>query len=168
MEIVKGTILSNIQAVQEHETALSRGELYTILSNKEAHGGKGTIVAIVKGTKIEDVVNVLKALPTEKRLSVEEKTDKRGRKPNRKNEAYQPERLENGDTLVELITRSRYLLMTSAENWTDSQKLRAKLLFKRFPEMGLSDGEEIVTEGTFSVDAAAQLEGKESMMNQGL
>ncbi len=31
---------------------------------------------------------------------------------------------------------------------------------------GLKEGEEIVTEGTFSVDAAAQLEGKPSMMNQ--
>ena len=30
---------------------------------------------------------------------------------------------------------------------------------------GLKDGEEIVTEGAFSVDAAAQLEGKPSMMN---
>lgn len=32
-------------------------------------------------------------------------------------------------------------------------------------ESGLSEGEEIVTSGTFSVDAAAQLEGKPSMMN---
>lgn len=31
---------------------------------------------------------------------------------------------------------------------------------------GLEEGEEIVTQGTFSVDAAAQLEGKPSMMNQ--
>ena len=31
---------------------------------------------------------------------------------------------------------------------------------------GLSDGEEIVTQGAFSLDAAAQLEGKSSMMNQ--
>jgi len=30
---------------------------------------------------------------------------------------------------------------------------------------GLNDGEEIVTEGAFSVDASAQLEGKPSMMN---
>jgi Cu(I)/Ag(I) efflux system membrane fusion protein len=30
---------------------------------------------------------------------------------------------------------------------------------------GLAEGEEIVTSGTFSVDAAAQLEGKPSMMN---
>lgn len=33
-------------------------------------------------------------------------------------------------------------------------------------ESGLNDGEEIVTQGAFSVDASAQLEGKPSMMNQ--
>jgi Cu(I)/Ag(I) efflux system membrane fusion protein len=32
---------------------------------------------------------------------------------------------------------------------------------------GLSEGDEVVTNGTFSVDAAAQLEGKPSMMNPG-
>jgi len=31
---------------------------------------------------------------------------------------------------------------------------------------GLSEGEKIVTQGAFSVDAASQLEGKPSMMNQ--
>lgn len=31
---------------------------------------------------------------------------------------------------------------------------------------GLSDGEEIVTNGVFSIDASAQLEGKRSMMNE--
>ena len=38
---------------------LSKGELYTILTNRDKHGRKGTIVAIVKGTKAEDVINVL-------------------------------------------------------------------------------------------------------------
>lgn len=32
---------------------------------------------------------------------------------------------------------------------------------------GLTDGEEVVTNGVFSIDASAQLEGKSSMMNQG-
>ncbi|WP_409013706.1 hypothetical protein [Dyadobacter sp. CY312] len=35
------------------ETSLSRGELYTILTNKAAKGGRGSIVAIVAGTKAE-------------------------------------------------------------------------------------------------------------------
>jgi Cu(I)/Ag(I) efflux system membrane fusion protein len=32
---------------------------------------------------------------------------------------------------------------------------------------GITDGEEIVTNGTFTIDASAQLEGKPSMMNEG-
>lgn len=41
------------------ETALSEDELYTIITNKEAQGRKGAIVAIVRGTKAEDVIEVL-------------------------------------------------------------------------------------------------------------
>ena len=35
------------------ETSLSNGDLYTIVSNKAAKGRKGTIIAIVYGTKSE-------------------------------------------------------------------------------------------------------------------
>ena len=42
------------------ETALSNGDLYTIVSNKDAHGRKGALVAIVSGTKVEvDALNSL-------------------------------------------------------------------------------------------------------------
>jgi len=41
------------------ETAFSNGELYTILTNKKAKGKKGAIVATVKGTKADVVINVL-------------------------------------------------------------------------------------------------------------
>jgi hypothetical protein len=34
------------------ETSLSNGELYTILTNKAAKGKKGTIVAMIAGTKV--------------------------------------------------------------------------------------------------------------------
>ena len=44
------------------KTSLSDGEFYTIVSNKEAHGGKGSIVAIVKGTRVADVVGDLKRI----------------------------------------------------------------------------------------------------------
>ena len=37
------------------ETSLSNGELYTIVINKEGHGKKGSLVAMIKGTKSEDV-----------------------------------------------------------------------------------------------------------------
>ena len=56
------------------ETCLSTGEVYTILSNKEAHGRKGCLVAIVKGTKAKEVTSVLKKLQEAVRLLVEEVT----------------------------------------------------------------------------------------------
>lgn len=56
------------------ETSLSQGELYTILTNKAAKGGKGAIVAIVAGTKAEQVIEVIKQLPQRQRLKVTEIT----------------------------------------------------------------------------------------------
>ena len=55
-------------------TCLSTGEVYTILSNKEAHGRRGCLVAIIKGTKAKEVTNVLKKMPEAVRQQVEEVT----------------------------------------------------------------------------------------------
>lgn len=199
------------------ETAPSRGDLFTILSNKDGHGRKGTIAATVRGTRSEELSAVFDRIPLEKRLTVREITmdfsdsmcaaatasfpnaqitidcfhvvqlatsalnemrmrhkrkamaedarkrkehrqrlkrnrgqsekrrrereakgiekSKRGRKPKRRNEAYAPVRLENGDTEVELLTRCRYFISQSREKWTDSQKKRASILFERYPDM---------------------------------
>lgn len=56
------------------ETAFSNGELYTILTNKNAKGKKGAIVAMVKGTKAEDVIRVLQQIPLKQRRTVREVT----------------------------------------------------------------------------------------------
>ena len=194
------------------ETALSNGDLYTIISNKDAHGRRGALVAIVSGTKVEDVVEavmhihwylrckvrevtmdfsegmhqiVMKCFPyatitldrfhmqqlvtdamqelrlkhkkeeqkaqnEQRKLFKEQlkekyekslkrrkknKKDRRGRKPIRKNKAFVPERLSNGDTVPELLSRSRYSLMVSGDKWTATQKERVKLLFERYPDI---------------------------------
>lgn len=56
------------------ETSLSNGDLYTIVRNKAAKGRKGAIIAIVYGTKSEDVIEVLKKIPEEELNKVEEVT----------------------------------------------------------------------------------------------
>lgn len=56
------------------ETSLSNGELYTFLTNKEGHGGPGTLVAVVRGTKAEDVIRVLELLDRTRRRQVKEVT----------------------------------------------------------------------------------------------
>jgi transposase len=56
------------------ETSLSQGELYTIVTNKEAQGKQGSLVAMIKGVKAEDVIYYLQKLPRSKRLQVKEIT----------------------------------------------------------------------------------------------
>ena len=167
------------------ETAFSNGELYTILSNKAAHGKHGAIIAIVEGVNADNIVPVLNKMPIEQRERVVEVThdlsdsmrkivtqcfpkarhtidhfhvqklandavqemriayrwdaiqaDNDAREDAKlSGKKYTPETLENGDTLKELLARSRYLLFKSADKWTDKQKQRAQILFQRYPDM---------------------------------
>lgn len=167
------------------ETSLSQGELYTILTNKAAKGGKGAIVAIVAGTKAEVVIEVLKQLPQRQRLKVTEITldmascmaliakrcfpkavqvtdrfhvqrlaaealqqvriEHRWQALEAENEAiehakqtgtdYQPVVLANGDTVKQLLARSRYVLYKKPSEWTPAQGERAALVFALFPDL---------------------------------
>ena len=66
------------QNIGEHlsidELSLSKGELYTFVTNKNGKGKKKTLVAIIKGTKSQDIIDVLNKIPLEKRKSVKEIT----------------------------------------------------------------------------------------------
>ena len=56
------------------ETSLSNGELYTIVTNRDRHGRERCLVAIVAGTKAEDVIKALEKIPQELLDKVEEVT----------------------------------------------------------------------------------------------
>jgi transposase len=56
------------------EIAVTNGELYTVVTNKKAKGGKGALVAIVSGIKSSEVIAVLKKIPIEIRNTVSEVT----------------------------------------------------------------------------------------------
>ena len=56
------------------EVALSKGELYTIVSNKSGKGKKGTIVACIADTKAELITKVLRKLPIKNKKQVKEVT----------------------------------------------------------------------------------------------
>lgn len=56
------------------EVSLSNGELYTFLTNKKGKGKKGTLVASVKGTRSQDIIEALERLPLESRKKVLEIT----------------------------------------------------------------------------------------------
>ena len=167
------------------ETSLSNGELYTILRSKSAKGKKGTIVAMVAGTKAETVISIIEKIPLKQRNLVKEITlDMAGnmgliaRKcfPNatrvvdrfhvqklatealqeirikyrweaidQENDAierarkskvnFESKTLSNGDTLKQLLARSRYFLYKNKSKWTPNQIERAGLLFELYPDI---------------------------------
>lgn len=167
------------------ETSLSQGELFTIITNKEAKGKKGSIVAIIEGTKAEDIIAVVEKIGIKARKQVHEVTlDLAGNMalaikkgfPNAtqvidrfhveqlasealqeirikhrwdaidaENNAieaskklkipFQAEVFENGDTLKQLLARSRHLLYKHPNNWSKTQQQRADLLFEKYPDI---------------------------------
>ena len=177
------------------ETSLSNGELYTLLTNKDKRGKKGSIVGIFKGTQAKKIIALIKEhIPADLRnivkevtldmassmnlivrkcfLKAEATTDRFHvqqlandaiqelrikhrweiinsenldyKKAKLADKAFKPEILDSGDTLKQLMARSRYALYKSRDKWTQSQRLRAKLLFERYPDIeiayNLSDG----------------------------
>lgn len=52
------------------ETAFSNGDLYTTVTNQNAQEKKGTLITIIKGTKVETVVKI----PLKQRKKVKEVT----------------------------------------------------------------------------------------------
>ncbi|REC39923.1 transposase, partial [Candidatus Chryseobacterium massiliense] len=54
--------------------ALSDGELYTVLTSKTARGRKGSLVAMIKGTKSEEVTDRLLKISRKIRQKVKEIT----------------------------------------------------------------------------------------------
>lgn len=174
------------------ETALSNGELYTIVTNKAAKGKKGALVAMIHGTKTNEINAVLAKIPKKTREMVKEitldmadnmsaamrttfakakrVTDRfhvqklvsdavqevrialRRQALKEENEEIKKARLvlasrvkekriyrqsifKNGDTKKQLLARSRHLLFKPSGKWTDQQKQRAKILFKKYPEL---------------------------------
>jgi transposase len=62
------------QRLSFDEVSVSRGELYSILTNKEARGRNGTLVAMVNTTKADDIIMHFSRLPRKEREKVQEVT----------------------------------------------------------------------------------------------
>ena len=60
------------ECISIDETALSQGELYTVITNKTAKGKKGALIAMVKGTNSDKVKDVLLRIGKRSREKVKE------------------------------------------------------------------------------------------------
>lgn len=166
------------------EVSLSKGELYTFVTNKNTGvKNKQCIVAVINGTEAKVIQEVLEKILLQKRNQVQEvsmdmarnmglavrnsfancsmvidrfhvvrlvmdamqhirvsfrwdaidRENKAIKESKEKGLKYYPQLFSNGDTLKELLARSRYLLYKHEEDWTINQTKRAALLFEKYP-----------------------------------
>ena len=184
------------------ETCLSNGDVYTILTNKSAHGGKGALAAMVRGVATDAVSAVLRKIPLRKRLKVKTVTtdlssammltvrtvfpgsslindrfhvqkliseavdqlrirhrwevleaenkairEHREKRRNARSKAereqigqWEPQRMENGETMPQIMARSRHIILKHKTKWNEQQKARARILFSKFPDLKTAYG----------------------------
>lgn len=184
------------------ETSLSNGEVYTILTNKEKHGGKGALAAMIRGVATDTVCDILKKIPLCKRkgvktvttdlssammltvrtafpsatlindrfhvqqliaeaidqqrvrhrwevLEAENKAIREHREKRKKAKTkaerdligqWEPKRMDNGETMPQIMARSRHILLKHKSKWNEQQKVRAEILFSKFPDLEKSYG----------------------------
>lgn len=166
------------------EVSLSKGELYTFITNKNTGiKNKKCVVAVINGTEAKTIQEVVDKISLHRRNTVKEVSMDMARNmglaveksfPNskmvidrfhvvrlvmdamqhirvslrwqaieeentairqakEKGEKYYPQVLANGDTLKELLARSKYLLYKFEDDWTANQAKRAALLFEKYP-----------------------------------
>ena len=179
------------------ETSLSNGDVYTILTNKSAHGRKGAIVTIVKGVSSDIVSGIFLRLHHKSRIQVKTITtdlssammltarkcfpaaqlindrfhvqqlmseavdqirirlrwkilDEENRKIKehriKKKEAktkserkkigkWKPVKMSNGETMPQIIAKSKHIILKNKSKWNKQQTDRAKILFDLFPSL---------------------------------
>lgn len=179
------------------ETCLSNGEVYTLLTNKAAHGRKGTIVAMVRGVATDTVSAILRKLPHKGRIGVktvttdlssammltvrrvfpgaklindrfhvqqlmseavdqmrirlrwqvldwenkavrEHREKRKAAKTKEERESigrWKPKRMGNGETMPQVMAKSRHIILKHESKWNEQQKNRAKILFEQFPKL---------------------------------
>lgn len=184
------------------ETCLSNGDVYTILTNKAAHGGKGALAAMVRCVASDIVSAILGKVPLKQRLKVKTVTtdlssammltvrnvfpgaslvndwfhvqqliseavdqlriryrwevldaeNKAIRKHRQKRKEakskeerdligqWEPERMENGETMPQVMARSRHIILKHKSKWNDQQRIRARILFTKFPDLEMAYG----------------------------
>jgi transposase len=95
-----------------------------------------------KARQVSDRFHVIKLITEaiqkeriEHRWMALKQENERMKKARRHQIPYFPEILPNGDTVKQLLARSRYLLFKTPDKWTANQTQRAKILFKRYPDL---------------------------------
>lgn len=91
--------------------------------------------AMIVADKFHVVKHIIEAVQTLRLRLKQEEIAKLPTTRKERNEYEKQTKLINGESRIEILTRSRYVLFKRTQNWTASQQKRATLLFETFPQL---------------------------------
>ena len=140
--IIEGTSSEQVIEVLERIPEEARNQVEEVTLDMADSMRKIVRSCFPKAIRVIDRFHVQKlALDALQEMRIAHRWDAINEETNAKEEAklsetkYQPVLFRNGDTTKQLLARSRYLLFKSPEKWTESQKLRAEILFEQYPDL---------------------------------
>ena len=189
---VSGTVVEIIATegnyFKQGDPLFKVAELSTVWAEFQAY--ENQLSKLKEGQEIEISANALGVDPVVAKISFIEPIMDRNKRivsviaaiPN-KEKIWKPGMFISGKVNIEITDKRLLILPKSAVLWTGEQSVVYKKIDGDIPEFemlnislgesvgdnyvvlnGLQEGDEIVTNGTFVIDAAAQLQGKRSMM----
>jgi transposase len=138
--VINGTEAQTIQMVLEKIAIQAREKVKEVTMDMARNMGLAAQQSFPNCVKVIDrfhvvklVLDALQHVRVKLRWEAIDAENAAIKEAKEKNEKHIPEVLSNGDTLKELLARSRYLLYKTTEDWTLNQSKRAALLFAKYP-----------------------------------
>ena len=141
--MIKGTGSSNIISLLTTKLSLKqRNKVQEITLDMAGSMNEIARVCFRKATRVTDRFHVQKlALSAVQDIRIKyrwealEMENQNYLTARKNNKYYTPKIFSNGDTLKQLLARSRYLLFKTRNKWTQKQQIRAQILFETYPDL---------------------------------
>lgn len=140
--MVKGTESEKVRAVLEKISLRKRKQVKEITLDMAASMERIARFSFPKATLVTDRFHVQKLaydavqeMRIKYRWEAIDQENKEIELSKETQQKYVAQILENGDTIKQLLARSRYLLFKPQSKWTPSQWRRGELLFARYPQL---------------------------------
>ena len=142
VEMVAGTKADTVIAIIEKIPLKARNQVTEITLDMAANMGLIAKKCFPNATRVTDRFHVQKlALEALQEIRIKyrwqaiDQENEAIEKANKAKKKFESKTLTNGDTLKQLLARSRYFLYKNKSKWSENQKERAELLFELYPDI---------------------------------
>jgi transposase len=140
--VIAGTSSAGITEVLDKLPASARKKVQEVTMDLAGNMAKAMRDQFPNATQVIDrfhvvrmILDALQHLRVQHRWAAIEQENKAIEEANKHGWSYLPEVFDNGDSLKQLLARSRGLLYKLPNEWSVSQQVRARILFAKYPDI---------------------------------